>query len=197
MPRSARTISEDGAPYHVTCRGNNRAEIFHDDEDREVFLHNIGSCKKQEPFDLYHYCIMGNHYHLEMAPASPDSLARIMRTINLSYSLHYKKKYGFLGQLWQGRFHSRVITDQRYLSTCGIYIELNPVRAGIVEAPEKYQWSSYGAYALAAHDRLVSFDPVYLDLGRNGEERRSEYRAMTSMWQLHPIDRKQAKKIFL
>jgi REP element-mobilizing transposase RayT len=196
MPRTGRLISPEGGVYHVTCRGNNKARVFHDEEDLRAFLAIVLKCKKERPFKLYHYCPMPNHYHLQLEPDEKTVFADIMKQINQSYSLYYKKKYAFVGQLWQGRFYSRIILDEQYLTTCGIYIELNPVRGGVTKNPEDYRWSSYGAYANGETDPLVDLDPIYLAMAPTAAERQAEYRAMTRMWQLHPVEKKQAKKWF-
>lgn len=196
MPRTARAIEPGNAIYHVTCRGNNRAVIFHDTNDFLTLLDIISACKSVSPFRLYHYCIMNNHFHLEIEPRTGEGLAETMKWINQSYSNYYKKKYGFIGHLWQGRFHSRIITDESYLAACGIYIELNPVRAKIVDKPEEYVWSSYRHYAHNRPDPLVDPDPLYESLGQTTSDKMTEYRAMTRAWQLHPIDKKKTKEMF-
>ncbi len=150
----------------------------------------VQKAKKETPFLLYHYCVMNNHLHMQLLVSGGQNLAIIMKTINQTYSLYYKKKYGFVGHLWQGRFHSRIVTDEAYQSICGIYIELNPVRAGITKNPEGYPWSSYVTYAYGQPDSLIDQNPLYLSLAVNPMERQAEYRAMTRAWQQNPIKKR-------
>ncbi|MFH0928137.1 MAG: transposase, partial [bacterium] len=138
MPRIARSYILGGDAYHVICRGNNREQIFRSDDDFLFFLNIVRKVKINHHFLLYHYVLMTNHIHFVLRPSDPELLAKIMQSINLRYSIYYKNKYNRIGHLWQDRYISLVIKDDSYLSTCGIYIELNPVRAGIVKAPEEY-----------------------------------------------------------
>ena len=125
---------------------------------------------------------MTNHVHMVMKPGANSSLSNIMKTINQAFSLHRKRTYGFRGQLWQGRFKSTIIKDESYLLTCGIYIELNPVRASMVSEPDQYEGSSYKAYAYGKPDDLVTPSPAYASIGLTDEERRRTYRVLTKMW---------------
>jgi putative transposase len=181
MPHSPRLIDTDGGIYHVTTRGNNKSFVLENDHDKAAFKAIVSKYKKKTPFRLFHYSVMGNHYHLKLEPTCGSTLAEIMQRINHSYSLYFKKRYGFSGQLWQGRFHSSLIDSDAYLLRCGIYIELNPVRAKISEKPDDYPWSSYKYYALGTPDELIDPDPLYESLGGTAPERQLAYRSMTLM----------------
>lgn len=98
-----------------------------------------------------------------------------MKQLNLCYFNYYKKKYDYSGHLWQGRFKSNIIETDSYLLQCGKYIELNPVRAGIVNLPEEYRFSSYNHYAKGIPDSVVTKNPVYIGLSESSEERRKQY----------------------
>jgi len=104
------------------------------------------------------------------------ALSEIMRGINLVYARHYNRKYGHTGHFWQDRYKSIIISKDNYLLACGSYVELNPVRARIVEDPKDYRWSSYRAYAYGKRDVLLDKDPVYLQLSEEEGERRKKYR---------------------
>lgn len=181
MPRLARSVVPE-AIYHVIARGNNRRVVFHDDEDflayRSVLLHY----KQELPFLLHHYVFMSNHVHMIIRPSAQATLAAIMQGISLKYSLYYKKKYGFIGHLWQGRFKNLLIDKDGYQLICGVYIELNPVRASITKNPMDYKWSSYGAYACGERDELVDFDSLYLESGSTKAEREAAYRNLVEAW---------------
>jgi len=176
MPRSAR-IAPDGHVYHVLTRGNNRQDIFHDEGDFAGYRDLLARYKDKYAFLLYHYVLMTNHIHLVMETQPQGPLSEIMKGINLSYAQHYKKKYGHVGHFWQDRFKSILISRDEYLLACGSYVELNPVRAGIVKAPGDYRWSSYGFYAFGKHDDLLDAQPLYGDLSADEKDRRQRYRA--------------------
>jgi REP element-mobilizing transposase RayT len=135
-----------GAVYHLTSRGNARAEIFLDDADRESFLRVLGSVVERFAWRLYAYCLMGNHYHL-LAETPVPNLSRGMRRLNGVYTQRFNRRHGRAGHVLQGRFNSIVVERERYLLELTRYIALNPVRAGIVRSPGDWRWSSYRATA--------------------------------------------------
>jgi len=115
--------------------------------------------------------------HLVLEPQEKGgSLAEIMKGINLSYAQHYKRKYDHIGHFWQDRFKSILISRDQYLLACGSYVELNPVRAGIVKDPRDYRWSSYRAYVYGRKDSLVEEHFIYRELSKNESDRRRRYR---------------------
>lgn len=177
MPRTARIIDPTGV-YHVICRGNNKAMIFHDDRDKAVYVGIVGRCKAALPFQLMHYVLMGNHVHLLLGLDPRAPLAKVMKRISQEYAQYHARRYGFIGHLWQDRYKSLAVTRDSYLLTCGIYIELNPVRAGMVRTPADYRWSSYGHYALGKRDGLVDDDPLYSTLGNDDAQRRTTYQRL-------------------
>ncbi len=166
MPRAKRVLDPTGGVYHVTCRGNDRQQVFFDDEDRSIYCWLLKEIKERTSFLLFHYCLMDNHVHLLISPSNNATLSEIMKSINQRYTWHFKKKYGHVGHLWQQRFWSRLIEDDAYLLVCGLYIELNPVRAGLAADPAGHVWSSYRAYSEGAENALVDTDPLYASLGR-------------------------------
>lgn len=144
MARAARIVDASGGYYHVISRGNNKAVIFHDACDFRAFLSVVKAAYAIVPFKLHNYVLMANHYHLliEMPENRGSELKIVMKMINQSYSSHYRKRYRFVGRIWQGRYKSFIITTDSYFQSCGAYIEANPVRAGIVTVPSAYPWSS-------------------------------------------------------
>jgi putative transposase len=147
MPRAAR-IAPKNYVYHVMTRGNNRQRVFDDDQDFLRYLEILQQYRATYAFKLYHYVLMSNHVHLVLQPSrAGGTLAQIMKGINLTYAWHYKKKYQHVGHFWQDRYKSIIVLEDTYLLSCGSYVDLNPVRAGMVCNPKDYPWSSYGCYA--------------------------------------------------
>ena len=122
---------------------------------------------------------MSNHIHLMIEPTIEDSLPKIMMRLTLAYSSYFNKKYKRVGHVWQGRYKSSLIDKDNYFVWCGLYVELNPVRAGLVEKPEDWQWSSYTFYisdkVSPLIKEIIDFDPYYLELGKTIQERQGEY----------------------
>jgi len=177
MPRTARFTIDDGI-YHVMTRGNNKQSIFSCDNDCAYYLKLLKGCKIKYGLKIYHYSLMVNHVHLMLQAPTGEKLSSFMKRLNVLYTNYYRKNYGGVGHFFQDRFKSFIIQEGRYLIECGIYIELNPVKAGIVEFPEEYKWSSYSAYAAAKGDGLVDLSPAYMDLSDKPEERRESYREL-------------------
>lgn len=176
MPRIARIAPRDYI-FHILTRGNNRQDVFRVEIDYQKYLEIVGRYKEKYQFKLYHYVLMRNHVHLVLeTQVEGGSLAEIMKGINLSYAQHYKRKYDHIGHFWQDRFKSILISRDQYLLACGSYVELNPVRAGIVKAPRDYRWSSYRAYAYGKRDSLVDEHPIYHELSEDEPNRRKRYR---------------------
>lgn len=142
MPRSAR-ITLGNSCYHIITRGNQRQNIFGREYDYNKYLDLLKKYKHKYRFWLYAYCLMPNHVHLLIEPDKHKQLSKIMHGLNLSYTIWFNKTYNKVGHLYQDRFKSMIIQKDEYLLSCINYIELNPVRAGITEQPEKYGWSSY------------------------------------------------------
>jgi putative transposase len=142
MARSARTIL-DNAIYHIMARGNQKQTTFFEEEDFLTYLDFLKHYKKKFNFSLYGYCLMPNHVHLIMEIIDGQELAKIMQGMNQSYAVWFNDKYAKVGHLWQGRYKSKIITKDKYLFDCIIYVELNPVRANICPTPAEYPWTSW------------------------------------------------------
>lgn len=176
MPRMAR-IAPPGHVFHVLTRGNNRQDVFLDTEDYQTYLDILLKYKEKFECKIYHYVLMTNHVHLVLETvAEGGGLDEVMKGINLSYAQHYKRRYNHIGHFWQDRFKSIVISKDRYLLACGSYVELNPVRAGLVKDPRDYRWSSYNSYAYGKEDSVVDEHPIYQGLSGNEAGRRKKYR---------------------
>lgn len=177
MPRLPRFLPPDNV-YHIMSRGNNHGVIFTCDDDRRFYLERLSELKAEHPFDLYHYCLMPNHIHLQAKIYKETGFSTFVKRLNLGYYHYFRQRYGFDGVFWQGRFKSQLVSNDIYLIQCGKYIELNPVRAGIVKQPEDYQWSSYTHYAFGKSDSLVTDDILYNEMGRDQESRQENYKKL-------------------
>jgi REP element-mobilizing transposase RayT len=138
-------IEYPGAFYHVINRGNAGEAIFRDDKDRDKFLRYLEKAVERFSLRLHVYCLMKNHYHL-LIETPEANLSRALQWINVSYAAFFNRKHQRSGHLFQGRFRSILIEADEYLSELSRYIHLNPVKAGVVAAPEEYPWSSYRAF---------------------------------------------------
>src|SRR3989344_1494867 len=144
MPRSPRLNVPD-LIYHVFSRGNNRENVFFEEKDYHRFLDNLERFSTSFHYDIYAYCILPNHFHLLLRTHS-TSLSKIMQVLMTAYTMYANKKYQRVGHIFQGRFHSIVVEKETYLLQVFRYIHLNPVEAGLADAPENYPWSSYQFY---------------------------------------------------
>ncbi|MGE5423140.1 MAG: REP-associated tyrosine transposase [Ignavibacteriales bacterium] len=144
MTRQSRELSSTGV-YHVMIRGNERKNVFQDDEDKQRFLDGIEAKGKEIDFKVYAYCLMDNHVHL-LINIKEQELASIMKGIAVRYATFYNWKQSRVGHVFQDRFKSEPIEDDQYLLTAVRYIHNNPVKARMVEKPSDYRWSSYSEY---------------------------------------------------
>lgn len=174
MPRAKRIIP-DNAALHVISRGNNRSTIFHSDNDKLRYYTLLGELKDENKIDVFHYCLMNTHVHIILNLNPNSTLSRFMKQLNLTYFHYYRKKYGYFGHFWQDRFKSNIIDKDSYLLQCGKYIELNPVRAGMVYCPEEYLFSSYNHYSQGKPDGLITLSPAYFGLSDSARIRQKQY----------------------
>ncbi len=135
-PRAARRWQwTEAACYHVLNRGHARETVFHDDEDRAHFLKLLARYRDRFDLRLYHYCLMDNHFHLLLQLAQADRLSRVVAGLLVSYWHPYRRRYGLVGHLFQGRFKSPAVEAETYLLSCGRYVERNPLGAGLLARP--------------------------------------------------------------
>jgi len=178
MPRPLR-ITVPNLFFHVLNRGNNRQTVFRDEEDFSYFLQLLKRYKKQLKFRLYHFCLMPNHIHFVLEPTLQGSLSKIMLRLTLAYTWYFNRKYRGVGHVWQGRFKSSLLDKENYFLWCGLYVELNPVRANLATMPEDWRWSSFRFYALGKTEPLteglIDIDPYYLELGDTSRKRQRKY----------------------
>lgn len=144
MPRGPRVISASGI-YHIMFRGTNRMDILIDDQDNEKFLDILKKMNENHEYEIYAYCLMKNHIHLLIKEVN-DPISRSMKRVGVSYSYYFNKKYQRVGHVFQDRYRSESIENERYLLACLRYIHNNPVKAKLTENPYQYRWSSYREY---------------------------------------------------
>jgi len=154
MPRIARVVAAN-CPHHITQRGNNRADVFWDDEDRKRYLHILQSYCTKHKLSIWAYCLMPNHVHVLAVPDTAASLALCVGRTNLLYTQHVNRKYNRSGRLWQNRFFSTIVDSDRYVWAVARYIEQNPVKALLVKRAEDYVWSSCRATISGRSDGIV------------------------------------------
>ena len=167
-----------GQPQHIIQRGNNRGPIFFGEGDQTLFIEFLAGAADRYGLAIHAYVLMPNHLHLLATPGEADSLSRAMQAFGRRYVRYVNRRHGRTGTLWEGRFRSTVVDSERYLMACMRYIDLNPVRAGLVPAPEGYPWSSHRHLAQGRADALVTPHPLYLALGPTPEARQASYAAL-------------------
>ncbi len=158
MPRIPRLILQaDNVCYHIIARGNQKQNIFLEDRDRDQYMSILRHYKKKYRFWLYSFCLMANHVHLILEPDNlQGSISQIMHGVNLVYCKWFNEKYAKNGHLWQGRFKSYIVQKNEYLINCVNYVELNPVRAGLIKNPLDYMWSSHKYRVLGIENGLLN-----------------------------------------
>ena len=154
MPRIARYI-EENSYYHVISRSTNQTWVLRDQEDFAHFRKLIRKAKDKFPLRLFHYVLMNTHFHFVIQAITKDFLAQHLAYVKWYYTQWMRKKYQWRGPLWRERYKSLPIENEMYLAACGLYVEFNPVRAGICNDPADYPHSSYRVYHLGVTDDLV------------------------------------------
>jgi len=177
MPRRPRSITAD-CPVHIVQRGINRRSCFRCEQDFRSYLAALRETSGQYRVAIYAFVLMTNHVHMLAVPAREDAISRMMQQLGRKYVSYFNKLHVRTGTLWEGRFRSSVIASERYLFACYRYIELNPVRAGLVRSAREYKWSSYRANAMNLPDGLVSASPEWLALGQSRAARAAEYQQL-------------------
>ena len=174
MPRAKRALLDLGI-YHVFNRGNNGLDIFNDSDDFCMFSRLLNESKNEFNVQIFHYCLMRNHFHLLLQIPHWDTLPKFMHKIQLTYARFFKKKLDFTGHLFQNRYRSPLIPEESYYLECGRYIERNPIKAGLVSDPSQYKWSSAKYYTRGLSDPIVTPNSYYLEIGQTPEERKIQY----------------------
>ncbi len=176
MPRSSRLFLPD-IPLHIVQRGHDRQPVFVQKRDYEYYLDNIVEAKTDLTVRVYAYCLMTNHVHLIVSPGEDvSSISRLMRIVAGRQTRYANKLENRSGTLWEGRFKASLIDSEAYLLACCRYVDLNPVRAGMVAAPANYEWSSYRCHAAMNYSTWLDEHSVFRALGNSSSARGNVYR---------------------
>lgn len=167
-----------GYPQHVIQRGNNRHVIFADEADYRFYLDTLKEACERFACHAHAYVLMTNHVHLLITPDSEAGIGKVMQSLGRRYVQYFNCRYRRTGTLWEGRYKAALLDTESYLLACYRYIELNPVRAGMVARPDVYRWSSHRCNAMGEPNVLVTPHSLYLQLAESAEQRYRAYRAL-------------------
>ena len=164
-----------GYPHHIIQRGNNRQPIFASTADYQVLLNLLDENARKFGVAIHAYVLMTNHFHLLATPQTTDGLPQMMQAVGRRYVRYFNDRQKRSGTLWEGRYRSTLIQTDRYLLACMAYIDLNPVRAGLVAQASDYRWSSHAHFIGQHLDKLVTPHPLYWELGNTPFAREATY----------------------
>ena len=167
-----------GVPQHVMQRGNNRQVCFFDEQDYTVYLSKLNEYSEKYQVAVHSYVLMTNHVHLLVTPEEGDGVSRLIQSLGRYYVRYINQKHERTGTLWQGRYKSTLVDSEKYFLIVSRYIELNPVRAHMVEHPAEYPWSSYHKNALGKPIKLITPHVCYLSLAKTDKTRQKRYTAL-------------------
>ena len=167
-----------GIPQHVIQRGNNRQVCFASEQDFAAYAAWLKDYSKKYEVDIHAWVLMTNHVHLLCTPRAHNAVSLMMQSLGRQYVRYFNVNYKRTGTLWGGRFKSCLVQEENYLLHLYRYIELNPVRAGMVSHPSDYSWSSYQINALGKESALCTAHPLYLALANEPEKRQTNYREL-------------------
>ncbi|OGT33748.1 MAG: transposase, partial [Gammaproteobacteria bacterium RBG_16_51_14] len=177
MPRRPRIVLP-GQPHHIIIRGINRGPVFYDEGDYRYYLSRLKEAIEKHGCDLHAYVVMTNHVHMLLTPKAEPGIGKAIQMLGRYYVQYFNYTYARTGTLWEGRYKSTLVDTEHYLLTCYRYIELNPVRARMVDHPSEYPWSSYRCNGVGQTNSLIRAHYKYEELGRTEEERQRGYRAL-------------------
>lgn len=173
-------LSLPGYAHHVIQLGHNRQPIVAGPADYQLLLDSLAENAQKFGVAIHAYVLMDNHFHLLVTPQARDSLSKMMQAVGRRYVRHFNDQQGRSGTLWAGRYKSTLIQSERYLLACMAYMDLNPVRAGLVVQARDYLWSSHIHYIGMRPQRLISPHPLYWNLGNTPFAREAAYEEMVS-----------------
>ena len=177
MARALR-VSPIGIPQHIIQRGNNRQVCFADQADMKAYLSWLAEYSQKYGVEIHAWVLMTNHVHLLCTPKADGAISSMMQALGRKYVRYFNYTYGRTGTLWEGRYKSCLVQDSDYLLAVYRYIELNPVRAGMVDDPAEYIWSSYSCNALGSMSNLHTPHSLYISLANNESLRQKNYRSL-------------------
>lgn len=165
-------------PQHIIQRGSSGQQVFFDTQDYQYFHDCLDTAAYNYGLKIHAFVLMPDHVHVLATPGSSDSIARTIQSIGRNYVQYFNECNHSVGTIWEGRYRATVIDAKQYMLTCSRYIELNPVRAGLVKNPKEYPWSSYSYNTSSRPNEMISPHRQYLKLGNNDRERAQAYRAL-------------------
>lgn len=177
MARLSRPVVAN-VPLHITQRGNNRLRCFFGDSDYLVYLDLLNRAAREADCRIHSYVLMTNHIHLLLSPDDERGPAFLMKFVGERYVQYVNRRHSRTGTLWEGRFRSCLVQSEQYLMVCQRYIELNPVRAQMVNDPSSYPWSSYRYHANGEESSLVTPHELYGRMGADPLLRQRAYREL-------------------
>lgn len=181
MPRYPRAFLPNVA-LHIVQRGHDRQPVFIQDSDYQFFLRNLADVKKDLNIRVLSYCLMTNHVHLVLMPGKDvKAVSNLMRVLAARQTRRVNKLERRSGTLWEGRFKASLVATDEYLLTCCRYVDLNPVRAAIVDVPEAYKWSGYRDRAGIEEDSVLDEHTIFESLGKSPTKRALAYRQFVKM----------------
>lgn len=163
------------AYYHVVCRGNRRDALFKDTGDFKTFLHILDQVHKKAPFELVTYCLMTNHFHLQLR-STEQPLSKVMSLINKRYADYYNTKYRLTGHVFEKRYYDKIIDSSAGMLEVSRYIHRNPLEAEMVQKAESYPWSSYRYYLHTTHHGKLHMEAILDHFSGEEWEKRRKYR---------------------
>ena len=167
-----------GVAHHVIQRGNNREACFYDESDYKAYLSHLLEVAQQFKVALHAFVLMTNHVHLLATPSNEIALGKMMQALGRRYVQYFNHKHSRTGTLWEGRYKSTLVQTEHYLLTVYRYIELNPVRANMVQHASEYPWSSYRFNAVGLNIQLITPHAEYIKLGATPDTRQKAYRSL-------------------
>jgi putative transposase len=167
-----------GCPVHITQRGNNRQTVFTCEADFRYLWRCLKEAVDEHRLAVNAYVFMTNHVHLLVTPQVPGAISKVMHSATRRYAGYFNTRYGRTGTLWEGRYRASRITDDAYLLECHRYIDLNPVRARMVERPGDYPWSTHRCYSSGESNSLITPHATIRQLGPDEPGRQRAYRAL-------------------
>jgi putative transposase len=168
-------LTVPGYAHHIIQRGNNRQAIFASTADYELLLDLLHENAHKQQVAIHSYVLMSNHFHLLATPETAEGIPQMMQAVGRRYVRNYNLRHQRSGTLWEGRYRSTLIQTERYLLACMAYIDLNPVRAGLVADPADYPWSSHQHYIGRRPDKLVTPHALYWEMGNTPFARDQSY----------------------
>ncbi len=188
MPRPQR-VQQAGYVQHIVCRANDQLVLFPSNEDCAQYIALLNEARSVFPLYIYNYVLLDHHIHLLVEPKEDGNLARAMEMVQKNYAKYFNKKYNRTGHVFQGRYKSFVIQEDKYFMACSRAIDFDPVAARKVDAPEDYKWSGYHVLALGQSNGInLDEHTIYRELGSTSKERQMVYKALVNNLQTEDLN---------